>query len=201
MKAQPVSATKTSDAVSEDSAGVGVSVAGVGDAGVVQATYRPSALPPVDPTAEGAAPGLPANAAVPDDARAVVQSALAQREALQSTRQAQAAASNAEAPSTKETRFQGELPVEIKHPEQKALEAKINDLVPNLWKASGAAVEVLIGDDAQAAAAARAEVFAQVAAALVGPGPAEASPVSADPYTAQAAGNGSSPGSVLNENA
>ena len=36
---------------------------------------------------------------------------------------------------------------------------QINELLPNMWKASRAAVDVLIGEEAKAAAAARAEVL------------------------------------------
>jgi len=201
VKAQPVSATKSSNAVSDDSAGEAVPVAGIGDAGAVLATYAPSALPPASPVAESASTDLPPNAAVPDEARKVVDSALAQREAAQAAQLArggQSSANKAVAEQARSTRFQGELPPEFKHPEQKALETKINDFVPNLWKASGAAVDVLIGDDAKAAAAARAEVFDQLAKAADNPVAAEA-PV--DPYAAQAAQhNGTTPpGSVISE--
>lgn len=197
VKAQPASATKNSDAVSDDSAGVVVSVAG--DSGAVQAAYAPSALPPVDPTGEAVSTDLPPNAAVPDEARSVVESALAQREAIQQVTRQRGQAEAAAAEAALNARFRGELPVEVKYPEQKALETQINDLVPNLWKASGAAVEVLIGDDAVAAAAARAEVFAQLSevadAALAAEQPI-------DPYSAQAAqSSGTPPGSVLSESA
>lgn len=57
-------------------------------------------------------------------------------------------------------RFRGELPVEVKNPAQEAMDARINDLLPNMWSASRAAVDVLIGEEARAAAAARAEVLA-----------------------------------------
>lgn len=57
-------------------------------------------------------------------------------------------------------RFKGELPREFKSPEQEALDQQINELLPNMWKASRAAVDVLIGEDARAAAAARAKVLA-----------------------------------------
>lgn len=199
VKAQPASATKSSDAVSDDSAGAVASEGG--DSGAVQAAYAPRALPPVDPAAEAASADLPPNAALPEEARSVVESALAQREAVQQVVQqrGQAAAAEAvESSKAQAARFRGELPVEIKYPEQKALETQINDLVPNLWKASGAAVEVLIGDDARAAAAARAEVFAQLSEAAE----AVAAEQQVDAYAAQAAQNsGTAPGSVLSENA
>lgn len=76
-------------------------------------------------------------------------------------RQAQAdrAERNAQA-RAEQQRFKGEFPREVKNPVQEAMDTQINELLPNMWKASRAAVDVLIGDDARAAAAARAEVLA-----------------------------------------
>ena len=199
VKAQPASATKSSDAVSNDSAGAAASAGG--DSGAVQAAYAPRALPPVDPSAEAASVDLPPNAAVPDEARSVVESALAQRQAVQQVvqQQGQAAAEAVESSKAQTARFRGELPVDIKYPEQIALETQINDLVPNLWKASGAAVDVLIGEDALAAAAARAEVLAQLSEVADAAAMAEQQ---VDAYSAQAAQNsGTAPGSVLSESA
>ncbi len=221
VKAQPVSATKTSNAVSQDSAGVGLSVSGVGDSGRVQATYAPSALPPVDPAAESRTLEVPANTALPLQADTVVETALAQRDAVQTmnsskvpqelplaepatqlAEQQAVAQAVQDAQTQAAVRFKGELPLDVKHPEQQALEAQINDLVPNLWKASGAAVEVLIGDDAKAAAAARAEVFDKMMSATNEVVTSDAAQEAADTYAAQAAlASGQLPGSVVNENA
>lgn len=60
-------------------------------------------------------------------------------------------------------RFKGEFPREVKSPAREALDLQINELLPNMWKASRAAVDVLIGEEARAAAAARAEVLSPAA--------------------------------------
>lgn len=57
-------------------------------------------------------------------------------------------------------RFKGQFPKEVKSAVQEALDTQINELLPNMWKASRAAVDVLIGEEARAASAARAEAFA-----------------------------------------
>jgi len=56
-------------------------------------------------------------------------------------------------------RFRGELPEEVKDRAMKAMDATINDLLPNMWSASRAAVDMLIGEEARTAAAARAEAL------------------------------------------
>lgn len=61
---------------------------------------------------------------------------------------------------TEQQRFRGELPEEIRNPAQEVMDARINDLLPNMWSASRAAVDVLIGEEARAAAASRAEILA-----------------------------------------
>jgi hypothetical protein len=53
----------------------------------------------------------------------------------------------------------GELPTDPKDPVVEAMETQIKELLPNLWKASRAAVDVLIGEEAKAAAAERAARF------------------------------------------
>lgn len=211
VKAQPVSATKTSNAVSKDSAGVGVPGLGGTDGAQAQAAYAPSAVPPVDPAAESAPLELPANTAVPQAADKVVQTALAQRDAVKGLDSSAAPKADAAVqdvvPAPQSTpaqlaRFKGELPPATQYPEQKALETQINDLVPNLWKASGAAVEVLIGDDARAAAAARAKVLDKMTAPAADTGTPDAAAQVADTYAAQSGMNtGQAPGSVLSENA
>lgn len=222
VKAQPVSASKTSHAVSPETAGGTVAVNALPEGGTAQAVYTTSALPPVDPTGESVQTTLWNNAAVPERATlsGAVQSAMAQREVAQSistdakvarapeptpadVQQSQVAAVASKQEALQEvTRYRGELPLADKPPEQKALDTQINELVPNLWKASRAAVDVLIGEEAKAAAAARAEVLAQVAAA---PEPvlSEKALEATETYAAQASqGQGPPvPGTVLNENA
>lgn len=221
VKAQPVSASKTSHAVSPENAGGTVAVNALPEGGIAQAVYTPSALPPVDPTGESVQTTLWNNAAAPERATlsGAVQSALAQREVAQSISADATVARTPESPPDAQpsqlaavankqealqevTRYRGELPPADKPPEQKALDTQINELVPNLWKASRAAVDVLIGEEAKAAAAARAEVLAQVVAA---PEPvlSEKALEATETYAAQASqGQGPPvPGTVLNENA
>jgi len=82
--------------------------------------------------------------------RTVAADELASSEGAESARQSRASV----------PRFKGEFPVEYKAPDQLAQESQINDLLQNTWKASRAAVDVLIGEEARAAAAARAASFA-----------------------------------------
>jgi hypothetical protein len=48
---------------------------------------------------------------------------------------------------------------EVKNPALEAMDTQIKELLPNMWKASRAAVDMLIGEEARAAAAARAELL------------------------------------------
>ena len=57
-------------------------------------------------------------------------------------------------------RAQRERPPQQQDAAAQAMEKQINELLPNMWKASRAAVDVLIGEDAMAARAARADVIA-----------------------------------------
>jgi hypothetical protein len=61
-----------------------------------------------------------------------------------------------------EQRRQADAPprVNVKDPVTEAMDTQIKELLPNMWKASRAAVDVLIGEEAMAAAAARAEMLA-----------------------------------------
>jgi len=174
-KAQPVTPAKPSNAVSPENAGVSVVVTQGGDGARAAGVYAPLAFPPVSPADQApraevrnnaAAPekvGLPPQAAVvaepePEPPRDAVPSPAEQ---AQQPRSADAERAEREAQNRAEPqRFKGELPREYQSPAQEALERQINELVPNLWKASRAAVDMLIGEDARAAAAARAEVLA-----------------------------------------
>jgi hypothetical protein len=64
-----------------------------------------------------------------------------------------------QAESKKRASAIGELPTDPKDPVAEAMETQIKELLPNLWKASRAAVDVLIGEEAKAAAAERAARF------------------------------------------
>lgn len=138
-KAAPLSAAKTSNAVSVEDSGVALPVVS-GEGGAVQTAYLPSTLPPVDPTREAIGADLPANAVAPDkpvDTEAV------------------------DTPVTADRRFRGQLPPQQLSPVEVAMERQINELLPNLWQASRAAVDVLIGEEAKAAAAKAAELSGQ----------------------------------------
>lgn len=56
-------------------------------------------------------------------------------------------------------RVEGQLPEPVLNPAMQAMDTQIKELLPNMWKASRAAVDVLIGEEARAAAAARTEWF------------------------------------------
>lgn len=225
-KAQAVTATKASNAVSPENARGGSSVASAGDAAQVQASYAPSALPPVDPAAEALKAVVYSNAQVPErsgvveasrqnavstqpkagasvdfDPVAESQEARPDREANATEAvQAKEQADQAERAQNSQ-RFKGELPVEYKSPVQEAMDTQINELLPNMWAASRAAVDVLIGEEARAAAAARA---ADVAEKLVSqPAASDKAVEAADTYTATQAGStgNRTPGQVVNTKA
>ena len=60
----------------------------------------------------------------------------------------------------------GDLPEPPQNPVDAALEQRINNLLPSLWEASRAAVDVLIGDEARAAAARAADAAANALAPI-----------------------------------
>jgi hypothetical protein len=91
-------------------------------------------------------------------------------------------------------RFKGELPREVKSPAREALDLQINELLPNMWKASRAAVDVLIGEEARAAAAARAEVLAPQPEV-----PSERAIEATDTYVRTAGGDTQPPGSNVDK--
>lgn len=126
VTAQPASPAKTSNVVNPaGAAGVPVAAAPSGDSGA-QTAYVPTALPPVDPTRDAQRADFQ-KTALPDAAR--------------SAQAGQAAARD---------RYKGELPPEPKSPAQERLDQQVSELIPNVWKASAAAVDVLIGEEAQA---------------------------------------------------
>ncbi len=110
----PVAAGRASPSVQRDnSAGTVVSVTS-GDGTGAQTTYLPSSLPPV------AGPGEAVQADLPKSLQATPAEAL-----------------NAA------VRFKGELPAEPKSAVEQALDQQIEEFIPNLWKASRAAVDAL----------------------------------------------------------
>lgn len=222
-KVQSVSATKTSHAVSPENAGVAVAVSAPGEVAAVQSSAGLRVLPPVSPTAEAAQAVVWSNAAVPERsgvagvAQAVVprqapdragaalppeSGAAAEVVGLGQPVQTPPSTQAAQAEASQPTRYKGELPPDYQPPEQVALETQINELLPNLWKASRAAVDILIGEEAKAAAQARMDAFA-------GPDGSPAPPVTpqaqeaTDTYVAQS-GQGAGkaePGQVVNTQA
>ncbi|MEN9385017.1 MAG: hypothetical protein RI959_123 [Pseudomonadota bacterium] len=193
VKAQPVTTAKASNVVSKDSAGSAVSAAASGEVGRVQATFLPSALPPVNPVKEAVGADMLNNAAAPERSGEVASQVSAQvrsrgrsvvSEAAQALgAQPSSATGVANAASGDEASAKidplamadaqalrandskqrpspiGELPTDPKDPVVEAMETQIKELLPNLWKASRAAVDVLIGEEAKAAAAERAARF------------------------------------------
>jgi hypothetical protein len=135
----PLSAAKTSNAVSLEDSSAALAIPS-GESAVVQAANTPSTLPPVDPTKEAVGADLPTNAAAPEKP---------------------VEAEPANASPALDRRFRGQLPPQQLSPVEVAMERQINELLPNLWQASRAAVDVLIGEEAKAAAAKAAEVSAQ----------------------------------------
>jgi hypothetical protein len=179
VPAQPVTTAKPSQNVSPANAGVPVPVAPAGEGAQVQATYVPRALPPVEAKREAAPADVPTNAASPEQpVRALTrQAAPAPRQASQQAADTPEAGPSATTerqsaqpegppevlrPEPASPRFQGELPPEVQNPAVAAMEKQIQELVPNMWLASRQAVDVLIGENARAAAAARAVDLAAV---------------------------------------
>jgi hypothetical protein len=110
----PVAAGRASPSVGRDnSAGTVVSVTS-GDGTGAQTTYLPSSLPPVAGPGEAAQADLPKNL---------------QPAAVEAPAQA--------------ARFKGELPAEPRSAAEQALDVQIEEFIPNLWKASRAAVDAL----------------------------------------------------------
>lgn len=206
-RAQAVPPVKQSKTASAENAGASVVVAPSGDGGRAVSVYTPSALPPVNPTGEAARAEVPKNAAVPEQSG--VRDTAGQPGAEPSNTEANTAAVRAEdeqvrrtetrradnAPTPAETqRYQGQLPTEVKSPVDEAMDTQIKELLPNMWKASRAAVDVLIGEEARAAAAARAEALAPLPEV-----PTERALEATENYVRTAASEGPSPGSTLNQ--
>lgn len=117
----PVTAGRSSPAVSRDNSGGTVVNIPSGEGTGSQVTYLPSTLPPV------AGPGEAVQADLPKNLQAV----------------------SVEEPPAR-SRFKGELPAEPKSSVQQALDQQIEEFIPNLWKASRAAVDALaVGVDAK----------------------------------------------------
>ncbi len=231
VKVQPVVPVKPSNTVSPENVGVSVVVSPGGDGARAEPVYRPSAMPPVNPTGEAATVRVRNNGAAPERVGEVAASAVAAvavnraaategapdaeainpvREAAQTQAQdnqqrvedeqadpsvqARAQAEAQAQAQAEALRFKGELPREVKSPAREALDLQINELLPNMWKASRAAVDVLIGEEARAAAAARAEVLAPQPEV-----PSERAIEATDTYVRTAGGDVQSPGSNVDK--
>jgi len=157
VRTQTVTTGKTSQAVSRANAGTEVSVVPAGTEGLVPSSNEGSALPPVNPTGESQTALMHKNSASPERSgeTALPTTVLANQPAVtpesaaaskgQEANGANAAAkqetiAQAEQKAANQARYPGELPPAYKSPDQKALEEQINNFVPNLWKASAAAV-------------------------------------------------------------
>lgn len=193
VKAQPVTPTKQSKAVSSENAGASLPVTPMGESGKALATYAPSTLAPVAPTGEAKNTSVLANAAVPE------RTGLPSEAVVPQSPQPADNSAAVQASASSKASYPGQLPEPYMAPDEVAMERQINEFVPNLWKASRAAVDVLIGEEAQAAAmAARAQAHETRIAALKDT--AESAPGdAASSYTAQA--GTSKPGGVLNTQA
>lgn len=111
----PVAPGRVSGNTARDSAAAVVNVPS-GEGTGTQSVALPSTLPPVTSPAEAARANIPQNARV-----------LAPKESDGGT-----------------VRFKGELPPAPKNPAEQALERQIEDYIPNLWKASRAAVDAFV---------------------------------------------------------
>lgn len=155
----PAAAGRASPSVTRDNSGGTVVNIPSGEGTGTQATYLPSTLPPVAGPSETVEPDWPKN--------------------LQAV--------SAQEPPTK-SRFKGELPAEPKTLEQQALDQQIEEFIPNLWKASRAAVDAL-------AASANASADASAASPE---GPRTEMPVSETPYMLPEGGKPpTSPGTLI----
>jgi hypothetical protein len=107
-----------------------------------------------------------------------------------------------QAESSKRAAAIGELATDPKDPVAEAMEAQIKEFLPNLWKASRAAVDVLIGEEAKAAAAERAARFDEEladAASAVAEMVAQEASESYKAQAADAAGQTPAPGSRVSK--
>lgn len=178
-KVQPVTAAKPSNAVSPENTGPTVAAVAAAEGNRVQTVATPGPMAPVEPAREAMAAEVQANVAAPT--RLTAAPATVAR-AAPSTPAPQASAPTVQAASVNDlanppppsrevaelpppgrrdspaARFRGELPPEVKNPADAAIEQQVNNLIPSLWEASRVAVDVLIGEEAKAAAARAAEI-------------------------------------------
>lgn len=181
VRAQPVTPARPSNAVARENA-AGTVVAPQGEAARAQAQTAPP-LAPVTPAQEGQRADGFANGAAPErtglllpagaagqrggdpaaqaDEAAQARAAEQDRRAREAEAQRRAEAGQRRAESrTGETADRGDGPPafpDVKNPAQEALDTQIKELLPNMWKASRAAVDMMIGEEAVEAAQERAK--------------------------------------------
>ncbi|TSE25213.1 hypothetical protein Tsedi_01459 [Tepidimonas sediminis] len=181
VRAQPVTPVRPGNAVARDAAAP-AQVTPQGEAGRVQAAATPP-LAPVAPAQETQRPDPQVNAAAPEraglppaqgrpepgpreQAQAAAQQAQqdraeraraedAGRRAEERRAQARGEAQRSEPAQRSDAQDEGYPPV--KNPALEALDTQIKELLPNLWKASRTAVDMVIGEEARKAAAERAQ--------------------------------------------
>lgn len=174
VRAQPVTPARPSNAVARDNA-AGTVVAPQGEAARAQ-VQTTSPLAPVTPAQEGqradgmtngAAPersGLPlptgannlggAERGTPAQEAAQARAVEQERRAREAEDQRRAESRNAQAARQDD---QARPFPDVPNPALEALDTQIKELLPNMWKASRAAVDMLIGEEAVKAAEERAQ--------------------------------------------
>jgi len=183
VRAQPVTPARPSNAVARENA-AGGAVAPQGEAARIQAQAAPPVLAPVTPAQEGqradgfanaAAPersGLPPPTAKESGAAAGAEGGgLAVRvraaEEGRRTREAEEARARGARGGATPNRAVGEADFpEVKNSALERLDTQIKELLPNMWKASRAVVEMVIGEEAIKAAQERAQRLEELQARL-----------------------------------
>lgn len=180
VRAQPVTSVRQSNAVSRENA-TGTQVAPQGEVARVQGQGAPSTLAPVVPTQEAARPdgmtngAAPERVGVPPEMSAGGQTAMAaarqrpeaaeEQAALEQQRRQQAEQAQQRAEQRRANGVPGDRPAaqgepdfpEVTNPALEALDTQIKEFLPNMWKASRAAVDMVIGEEAVKTAQERAE--------------------------------------------
>ncbi|WP_180683527.1 hypothetical protein [Tepidicella baoligensis] len=201
-RVQPATPAKASDLVTPENQGVVAPVAPAGEGSRAQVVYAPSSLPPVNPTGEALRVNNFNNAAAPERTGDIPQGSAAsvrgRDDATEAREPSTAQEPTARPPADTEQpdaaqragpgpQFQQQVPEaqrqreeqaqqarEANNPALEAMDTQIKELLPNMWKASRAAVDMLIGEEARAAAAARADMLFPPRPALLSERAAEA---------------------------
>ena len=189
VRAQPVTPTRPGNAVAREAVGAD-QVALQGEAARALAAAAPP-LAPVPPAQEAQQAQLPTNARAPERTglpvegpdvgprqRAQAQAAQdeqrrAERARVEREQQQQDAQRRTEQAPSKDAQQAkaGDDPgfPPVKNPALEAWDTQIKELLPNLWKASRAAVDMVIGDEAREAAQQRAKTLEELHSRLNAP--------------------------------